>query len=175
MSWDGFTPVHAAAAYGHAAVLHMLLTFGGDPKRATPSGVRVPPSCVRLAPPLPLPLGVPVIPPGSGHGTACVLVLAVLLAQCCGRPIHRMLTPSPDMGFLPALGHQVWKGSLQHAFGACLCCGKKQSSTMEAYTVYVCAAAQVTPVHLAAEKGHFALVSILLEHGADASALDQHR
>ena len=40
VSWDGFTPVHAAAAYGHAAVLHMLLTFGGDPKLATPSGVR---------------------------------------------------------------------------------------------------------------------------------------
>ena len=55
MSWDGFTPVHAAAAYGHAAVLHMLLTFGGDPKLATPSGVRVPPR-IRVAPSLSLPL-----------------------------------------------------------------------------------------------------------------------
>ncbi len=42
-------------------------------------------------------------------------------------------------------------------------------------TAVRCAALQVTPVHLAAEKGHFALVSILLEHGADPSALDQHR
>ena len=40
VSWDGFTPIHAAAAYGHAAVLHLLLTFGGDAKLATPSGVR---------------------------------------------------------------------------------------------------------------------------------------
>ena len=40
VSWEGFTVIHAAAAYGHAAVLHMLLTFGGDPKQATPSGVR---------------------------------------------------------------------------------------------------------------------------------------
>ncbi len=39
----------------------------------------------------------------------------------------------------------------------------------------LCTTLQVTPVHLAAEKGHFALVSILLEHGADPSALDQHR
>ena len=30
-------------------------------------------------------------------------------------------------------------------------------------------------MHLAAEKGHFALVSILLEHGADPSALDRNR
>ena len=40
VSWEGFTPIHAAAAYGHAAVLDMMLTFGGDPKQATPTGVR---------------------------------------------------------------------------------------------------------------------------------------
>ncbi len=47
VSWEGFTPIHAAAAYGHAAVLHMMLTFGGDPKQATPSGVRQHPRNVR--------------------------------------------------------------------------------------------------------------------------------
>ena len=40
VSWEGYAPVHAAAAYGRVSVMHMLLTFGADAKAATPEGVR---------------------------------------------------------------------------------------------------------------------------------------
>lgn len=40
VSWEGFAPVHAAAAYGRVSVMHMLLTFGADAKAAGPNGVR---------------------------------------------------------------------------------------------------------------------------------------
>ena len=34
---------------------------------------------------------------------------------------------------------------------------------------------QVTAMHLAAENGHFALITLLVEHGGDATALDGYR
>lgn len=47
ISWEGYAPVHAAAAYGRVSVMHMLLTFGADAKAATPEGVRdLPPSLI---------------------------------------------------------------------------------------------------------------------------------
>lgn len=41
-SWEGFTPVHAAAAYGHAGVLGLLLQHGGSATATTLSNVRRP-------------------------------------------------------------------------------------------------------------------------------------
>ena len=38
-----------------------------------------------------------------------------------------------------------------------------------------CSPSQVTAMHLAAEHGHFALITLLMEHGGDATALDGHR
>jgi len=38
-----------------------------------------------------------------------------------------------------------------------------------------CSLVQVTAMHLAAEHGHFALITLLMEHGGDATALDGHR
>ncbi len=51
----------------------------------------------------------------------------------------------------------------------------KRSKSASPRSTMQCSLVQVTAMHLAAEHGHFALITLLMEHGGDATALDGHR